>query len=235
MGTPGLFVATDLSRFEAAEPGVYAPDVRVDGRCYRRLDPPFYAWLRHKMAIAKKAFDSGRLSPAAFEELRSRFNEVHAWAVSHLGDAALVRAVKALDPASYAPPRSVEDGPAGSVAPAVPAARFAFPTTGEWRFTEPVSPEAVTNVDKIRDEALALGWPEARLYQNRGQIRFPCGQEYGLVCFLGEGATIAAVSREAITIQGRHGHALRFYNSDVEQPWCRKVEASVPTETVPSR
>jgi hypothetical protein len=234
MGTPGLFVATDISHFEAAEPEVYAPDVRVNGRCFRRLDPPFYAWLRHKMTIAKKALDARRLSPASFEELRARFNEVHAWAVAHLGDAALVGAVKALDPASYAPPRIVEDGPSGPVAAAAPA-RFAFPATGEWRFTEPVSPEAVAKVDKIRDEALALGWSEARLYQNRGQIRFPCGQEYGLVCFLGDDATIAAVSREAITIQGRHGHALRFYNADVKQPWCRNVEASAPTEAVPSR
>ena len=231
MGTPDLFVATDLSRFESAEPQLYAPDVRVDGRCYRRLDPPFYAWLRHKMAIAKKAFDAGRLASASFDELRARFNEVHAWAVAHLGNAALVGAVKALDPASYSPPRAVED--AASL-PAAPA-RFAFPTTGEWRFTEHVSPEAVAKVDKIRDEALALGWPEARLYQNRGQIRFPCGQEYGLVCFVRDGETIAGVAREAITIQGRHGHALRFYNSDVEQPWCRKIEASAPTEAVPSR
>jgi len=234
MGTPGLFVATDLSRFDAAEPELYAPDVRVNGRCYRRLDPPFYAWLRHKMAIAKKAFDSGRLSPASFDELRARFNEIHAWAVAHLGDAALLAAVKALDPASYAPPRIVDDAPSGSAAPAA-SARFAFPATGEWRFTEPVSPEAVAKVDKIREEALALGWSEARLYQNRGQIRFPCGQEYGVVCFLRDGETIAAVSREAITIQGRHGHALRFYNAEVEQPWSRKVEAGAPTEAVPGR
>lgn len=231
MGTPGLFVATDLSRFESAEPELYAPDVRVNGLCYRRLDPPFYAWLRHKMTIAKKAFDAQRLSPASFEELRARFNEVHAWAVTHLGDAALVAAVKALDPASYSPPRIVEDAASPPAAPA----RFAFPATGEWRFTESASPEAVAKVDKIRDEALALGWSEARLYQNRGKIRFPCGQEYGLVCFVRDGETIAAVSREAITIQNRHGHALRFYNADVEQPWSRKVEASAPTQAVPSR
>jgi len=31
---------------------------------------------------------------------------------------------------------------------------------------------------------MAKGWSEVRLYQNQGRFRFPCGEDYGLVCFV---------------------------------------------------
>src|SRR5882724_3352623 len=94
-GARALFVATDLERFETSDPDVYAADVAVSGRCYRRLDPPYYAWLRRSMALAKKALDAGRLAAAVFETLRAKFNEIHAWAVARFGEAVLVAAAKA--------------------------------------------------------------------------------------------------------------------------------------------
>jgi hypothetical protein len=68
------------------------------------------------------------------------------------------------------------------------------------RFLHPVSAAAVRQVDAIRDAALALGWTEAQLYQNRGRFTFPCGQDYGVVCHLARGARVGLVTAEAIEI-----------------------------------
>jgi hypothetical protein len=99
--------------------------------------------------------------------------------------------------------------------------RCLFPEDGNQPFTERVSPWAVAKVDAIRDQALALGWSRRRLYQNRGQFRFPCGDEYGLVCFIGETQHIGEVTRQYIEIIGPplRENRLRFYNPDVPQPW----------------
>jgi hypothetical protein len=86
----------------------------------------------------------------------------------------------------------------------------------------------VAKVDAIRDEAMACGWSEARLYQNQGRFRFPCGQDYGLVCFVDEDREIGAVTKQSIEII--HGantprpSTLRFHNPDVSQPWLKKME-----------
>lgn len=222
---PALYVATDLDRFEFAEPHLLAADVTVSGRAYRRLDPAYYAWLRTRMAAAKRARDAGRLPPAEFEAVRTAFNTVHAWAVRTFGEAALVAAAKALDPAAYAPPRPDDDlPPCGALvaprSPAPPSGR-AFPAAGTFAFTEPVTAAAVAKVDAIRAEALALGWSEDALYRNRGNLRFPYGQEYGLVCHVADDVAIVAVSREAITLARPRGNPLRFPNPGIEQPWLR--------------
>lgn len=224
-----LFVATDLDLFETAEPHLYAADVTSCGRAYRRLDPAYYAWLRARMAAAKRARDAGRLSAADFEAVRTPFNAVHAWAVRAFGEAALVAAAKALDVAAYQPPRPDDDIPpcGARVAPRSPGPPpgHAFPASGDFAFTEPVAADAVAKVDAIRAEALALGWSEAALYRNRGHLRFPYGQEYGLVCFVGDGARIAGVTASAIAIDHGRGSRHSFPNPDVGQPWRRASQA----------
>ncbi|MBI4774732.1 MAG: hypothetical protein HY788_11220 [Deltaproteobacteria bacterium] len=45
--TPGKRQASLLAR-----------DVNIEGVCYRRPDPEYYAWLRHKMTLAKKTLGS---------------------------------------------------------------------------------------------------------------------------------------------------------------------------------
>jgi hypothetical protein len=99
--------------------------------------------------------------------------------------------------------------------------QYLFPKDGDYRFTVKVPPAAVAKVDTIRDQALALGWAEARLYQNRGQFRFPCGDDYGLVCFIGEAHRIGELTTQYIEIIGPSPleNCLRFYNPDVAQPW----------------
>lgn len=227
---PALYVATDLDRFETSEPQVLAPDVTISGRCYRRLDPPYYAWLRSRVVAAKRALDAGRLATAAFEALRAGFNAIHTWAVKHLGEAALVAAARAFNPKVYVPPRADDDDFDGArvphpATPGGPSSGHRFPPRGAWPFTQPVSPDAVAKVDAVRGRALALGWSEAALFQNRGHLAFPVGGEWGLVCFLDEGATVGAVAREAITIEHARGAAMQFPNRDVAQPWRRTAEA----------
>jgi hypothetical protein len=229
-----LYVSTELDTWETSTP---EPDQdQICERCgYRRLDPTYYAWLRHRMTVAQRFRRSGRLSAAQYETWRTRFNATHAWAVARFGEAALVAAVEALDPRTYRPPQVEEWEPAGAAEPP-PTPTHCFPADGDWRFMEPVSPEALAHVDTVREQALSLGWTEAGLYQNRGCYRYPVGGEYGLVCALRGGHTIGQVSRESIEIISPRGSRLRHYNPDVDQPWLRRVqEAEAPTDSDTSR
>jgi len=230
-----LYVATNLESWETVTPHYYALDISIDKTCFRRLDPDYYAWLKYKMALAKKAADLGRLSSSAFETLHTRFNVIHTWAIEHYGEDELLSAVQSLDPKTYSPPAletfgqddrppSVQPAPE-ETAPPVP--QYLFPKEGEWRFTQQVPPTAVAKVDAIRDKALSLGWNEARLYQNRECLRFPYGQDYGLVCFVDGNVRIGEVTRQSIEIVGTTSqhNRLRFYNPDVDQPWLRRTRS----------
>lgn len=98
---------------------------------------------------------------------------------------------------------------------------YLFPRDGDQPFTEKVLPAAVAKVHAIREQALALGWSERRLYQNRGQFRFPYGEDYGLVCFIGAEQRIGEVTKQYIEIISPppRENRVRFYNPDVPQPW----------------
>ena len=173
-----LYASTNLTFFETNRPLDYGRDyVAFFGTCFRQLDPDYYAWLRNKMELAKQAAGSGRFTAEAFDKLRTRFNEIHAWAIEHLGDEALRAAVQSLDPKTYAPPRiDTIDGRSDRVrppvkeTPAVPP--YLFPKDGDWHFTQRVRSSAVPKVDAIRDQAISLGWSYTRLYQNRGDSDF---------------------------------------------------------------
>ncbi|MCL6508163.1 MAG: hypothetical protein K6T59_14195, partial [Bryobacteraceae bacterium] len=92
--------------------------------------------------------------------------------------------------------------------------QYLFPKDGDQPFTEKVLPSAVVKVDAIREQALALGWSERSLYQNRGQFRFPYGEDYGLVCFISEEQRIGEVTKQYIEIVSPlpRENRLRFYN-----------------------
>ena len=107
-----------------------------------------------------------------------------------------------------------------------PVEPYLFPKDGNHPFTEKVLPAAVAKVDAIRDQALALGWSEARLYQNRGRLRFPFGGDYGLVCFIGEDKRVGEVAKHHIEIlvgSPPRESRLRFYNPDVDRQWLSLV------------
>jgi hypothetical protein len=221
-----LYVATNLETWETC-----TPERDQDAICepcgFRRLDPEYYAWLRSRMVVAQKRYQAGRLPVGQYEELRTRFNAVHAWAVERFGEPVLQEAVRTLDPRAYRPPtvKDAEEADSSDVVDAAPPAHF-YPVQGDWRFTEPVSPQAVAKVDAVRERALAAGWSEAQLYQNRGRYSFPCGQDYGLVCFLHGDDQVGEMTAQFIEIINARGTRLRFYNPKVDQPWLRHVPAS---------
>jgi len=221
-----LYVATNLETWETCRP---EPD--QDAICepcgFRRLDPEYYAWLRSRMVVARKRYQVGRLGARQYDELRARFRAVHAWAVERFGEPVLLEAVRTLDPPAYRPPavKDAEDADSSDVVEAAPPAH-SYPAHGDWRFTEAVSSQAVAKVDAIRGQALAAGWSEAQLYQNRGRLSFPCGQDYGLVCFLHGDDRVGDITRQSIEIVNARGTRLRFYNLDVDQPWLRHVHTS---------
>jgi len=228
-----LYAATNLESWETVTPHYYAQDVSIDSTCFRRVDPEYFAWLRHKMTLARKSADSGRLSSSAFEMLRTRFNDIRAWAVNHFGEDEILSAVQSLDPKTYPPPVFEVFGRDGGTFPRkrVPIQpppideHYLFPKEGDWRFTQEVSPSAVAKVDAIRDKAVSLGWSEVSLYQNRGCLCFPYGQDYGLVCFVDGNVRIGEVTKQSIEIVGTTSkeNRLRFYNPDVDQPWLRRI------------
>ena len=98
-----LFVSTSLATWTTAHPEQFARDFQINDTVYRRLDPEYYVWLRSRMVIAKKAATAGQFPPAAFEDLRVRFNAVHAWAVEHLSEAQLLAAVRTFRSCDYKP------------------------------------------------------------------------------------------------------------------------------------
>jgi len=88
---------------------------------------------------------------------------------------------------------------------------LAFAVPGDWRFDEKPSLDDYLQVNDIREHAHAMGWTDADLFQTCGRFKFPCGQDYGLVCFL-HGRTIGAVTAETIELQPEKsdGVPLRF-------------------------
>jgi hypothetical protein len=207
------FASTTLDLRQTFAPDTYPDDLFIGDVCFRKVDPPYLAWLRRRMESAKRRFEAGQMPQAAWESLRSRFNGLQAWAVEHYGREALGTALRQFNPATYVPPANRQPPP------------YLFPETGCWKFSEPVSPEAVRKVDAIRDTAMAQGWSEARLYQNRGRLRFPLGPDYGLVCFLGPDATTGVITEthiEVVHTRAGRSHTLRFSNPDVFPPRSRK-------------
>jgi len=182
---------------------------------YRRLDPEYFAWLRTRMFTVKRALEAGQVSPAAFDELRARFNAVQTRAIDLFGEAALVAAVGSFDLEVYRPPVPEPAERSGAVEPA-PARR---------------NPEAERLaharelVDEIREKALAVGWTMDSLYFSDGYERRPFARKYGLVCYLGAEDRIGEVARESVEIIGLPPAEARtrFYNLDVEQPWAKYV------------
>lgn len=106
---PALFVSTTLDTWECPAPQHYAGDVTLNEIPHRKLDPDFYAWLRHRMTQVKGRADKGAIPPETFHALRDKFNGIHTWAVQHLGESELRQAVQNLDAKRYTPPKAHPD------------------------------------------------------------------------------------------------------------------------------
>ena len=221
--SPGcLFVSTSLATWTTANPERFARDFQINDMVYRRLDPDYYAWLRSRMAVAKKAATAGHLAPAAFEDLRVRFNAMHDWAVEHFGEDELLAAVRTFRSGEYEPPVGEDEG------------RHVLVPGVRKSAADDISPEAMALVDSISEAALSLGWKRQRLYAAGGGRIF--SPERGLVCFLKTGDRIGEVTLQSIEIihllpsEVRH----RFYNPDVDQPWVKKIDGTAQKTENPS-
>jgi len=207
-----LFVSSALSTWATANPEWFARDFQINDMVYRRLDPEYYAWLRSRMMLAKRAATAGQFDAAAFEYLRVRFNVVHQWAIKHFGEEQLLTAVRNLRAGDYKLPVAEDEG---SHVPAPRVRKSAVDT---------ISPEAIAMVDAISESALSLGWKRERLYGAGGGGAFDPLR--GLVCFLKPGDRIGEVARQSIEIIGPLPLEVRqhFYNPDVDQPWIIRLD-----------
>ncbi len=220
-----LYAATTLESWQTDSPHHFARDVSLNGVCYRRLDPPYFAWLRHKMTMVKALHEAGKLSDDTWDILRERFNSLQQMAIEAFGKEVLQAAIRDFDPKCYTPPITPNAEPAAPVEPAVKD--WLYPAGQAWKCRQKVTSQAVAKVDAIREEAMAKGWPEARLYQNQGRFRFPCGDDYGLVCFVEGSRRIGEITAryiEIISETANRENRLRFFNPDVDQPWLKRKQ-----------
>jgi len=236
------FIATDLTTLDWPIMPTQLQDLEADGLTFRPLSPDYYAWLRHRMTIAKDHMERGKMPSATFDALRIRFNAIHDQAVGLFGESSLLDAVQLLDPESYPWPGRPREEPEETThaeipkedehstprcspdTPGIPEghdaldgmSRHAFPGKDpeRFQFNQPVSKYALAQVDAIREEALGKGWTEAQLYQTRGRYAFPCGGDYGLVCLIHDDQRLGKVSRQRIQIICGRGHSLHFYRKE---------------------
>jgi len=222
---PVIYVSTDLMIRQFKDAHRYPRDIDMEGVNLRRLDRDYFAWLRSRMISAQAAHQSGKLSDTAWETLRERFNSLQEIAIEIFGKQTLQQALREFNPKSYTPPMAPIADPAISAEPV--RKDWLFPAGQAWKCRQRVTSQAVAKVDAIRDEAMAKGWSEARLYQNQGRFRFPCGEDYGLVCFVDGSRRIGEITPRYIEIihesAGRENR-LRFFNLDVDQPWLKRTE-----------
>ena len=232
---PVLYVSTSLDTWQPSQPDLLARDVTLDGVCFRKLDPEYYAWLRYKLTLAEKALEAGKITYEAYGALLTSFNEFHMWAVDRFGRDSLAAAMESTDYRTYVAPGMgafpLSDR-VKSIAPSPHERPYLYPEEGDWNFLKNVSPSAVAKVDSIREQALSLGWKEPRLYQNRGRFPFSSGHDYGLLCFMSDERRIGEVAAKYIEIIGPAPQETRsrFYNPDVDQPWIKRRKPAPRTE-----
>jgi hypothetical protein len=210
-----VWVSTDLAVWYPNAPDFIAKDCQINDRCYRRLDPEYFAWLKLRMHGVKAAVVAGRVPAAAFNELRQHFNDIQVRAIQLFGEQKLLVAVRTLNAKKYRPPLPDDFEKTKSVEP--DSARI-----------NPESERLVRArglVDNIRDRALLLGWTMESLYFCDGYEQHPIGHRYGVICYVGVCHRIGEVTRQSIELIGPPPRETRtrFYNPDVEQPWIKRV------------
>jgi len=210
-----IWVSTDLKVWCPPDPTRIARDCQINDRCYRRLDPEYFAWLKLRMHAVKAAADAGRVPAESFNGLRQRFNEIQVQAITMFGEPTLLEAVRTLDSEKYRPPLPEEFEQVKVTEPA--------PTRTNAECERLARARGL--VDEIRDQALALGWTMESLYFCDGYERHPVGPRYGVVCYVGIQDRIGEVTRQSIELIGPPPMETRsrFYNPDVEQPWIKRI------------
>lgn len=211
-----LFVSTSLQLWATEKPHLLARDVQIGDTVFRRLDPEYFAWLRSRMTVVKRALSAGAIPPEVFELLRERFNRLQTHAIATFGEPALKDAVRQLAGRRYHPPR-IRLSELRAIAP-----RPSTNANGTRVDGARSRAAAEAAVDAVRDQALELGWTRESLYGRSASSG--AGNQQCLTSALGRpGTRTGQVTRQWIAIIGPppHENILRLYNPDVEQPWVR--------------
>jgi hypothetical protein len=220
---PFISTPLDIHYADTSQPD----DITIEGIIFRKLSPDYFAWFRSRMVLAQAAHKAGKLPDTAWETLRERFNSLQEIAIEIFDKETLQQALRDFNPKSYTPPMAPIADPA--ISAETVRKDWLYPASQAWKCRQKVTSEAVAKVDVIRDEAMAKGWSEARLYQNQGRFRFPCGEDYGLVCFVDGSRRIGEITTKYIEVisetAGRENR-LRFFNPDVDQPWLKRTESN---------
>ncbi len=105
---PALYVATDLESWAPEHPEIFARDLVIEGKAFRRLDAEYLAWLGSRLDRARNECDSGRFGVPAMIELEHRWLRLRNRAARVLGEDSVRRVESggATDsiPRDYAPP-----------------------------------------------------------------------------------------------------------------------------------
>ncbi len=78
---PVMYVASDLSHWVTDEPGVWAKEVRIQGKLYVRLAPDELVWLYRQVKKVEAACDAGKIDLETFSRIIDAFCPVYEFAV----------------------------------------------------------------------------------------------------------------------------------------------------------
>jgi len=167
---PAIYVSTGLDIHDIEDARDWPEDREINGTLCRRLSPEYFTWLRSRMLTAQAAHKAGKLPEDAWNKLRQRFNAMQELSIREFGKEHLQEVLQSFSPKNYQPPALRPESQEKPVE--VPRKDWIYPGNQAWKCKQPVTSQAVAKVDAIREEAMAKGWSEARLYQNQGRFRF---------------------------------------------------------------
>ena len=213
------YVSTDLRLLEQPVSDSYRQDIIRDGVTFRRLDADYFVWIEQTVAQIQKAYAQDRIPQRAYSVLMSRYRIIQKWIEANVTPKNLNAARKRSTLATFNPPpaaRPASAQPKSNADSPSKSAPHQYPAEGFWEHTVPIDPEVIKLVDSIRDEAIAKGWTEAALYQNRGH--YPAGKCYGLICILDKTDRIEKIDEQFIYIRTFKGAAVPSEGEIVEFP-----------------
>lgn len=218
--TDHVYVSTKLDMLTRPATPECPEHIEHNGITYQRLTPPYFLWLNQKVNTVLHAYEQKRVPEAQWNLVRERFTAINIAAVRLFGPDAINKALEnpPLNTPSPTPNRPISPPP------------FLYPAQGDFAFTQPVTKESVEKVQAILPDAISKGWVELQLLQNRGDFAFPCGQSYGLVCFMEGAKSIGSITESYIEIvenaNTQRPVIMRFHNNRAPQAWLRRVETN---------
>jgi len=220
---PVIFAATDMSVIIISDDRASQDVVTVNAKQYRRLTPEYWAWFNHKYHLMEQALTHKKITEATFTEILDRISKLYNMACAAFGKDALRNAeqttdVKLIDEIIR---KDTKPAATGNQTPSLVFERGNEKKCASRPDSSPTASPAENKVAAIRDRALALGWTPEQLFRTDG-IAY---RDWGFVKFIGADDEIGEVTRQSIEIVNRkNGKATRFYNNDVDQPWCKHVK-----------